>query len=109
MTPPAVPVHEPQRGALLLLGLGALVFLLYFRVLQGGDPSLWSDTHEYADVARSIAAGQGIVAHSATVMETWMLGPGRFPLPYLFHDVGHSLVMAFGAERRRLGSSSGHR
>ena len=113
MTPTAVPVRDGRRGdVLLLLGLGALVFLLYFRVLQGGYPSLWSDTYEYADVARSIAAGEGIVAHSATVMETWMLGPGPFPLPYLFHDVGHSLLMAlffrvFGASETTIGWTSG--
>lgn len=109
----ALPVPERQRGAALwLLGLGALVFLLYFRILQEGYPSLWSDTYEYADVARSIAAGEGIVAHSATVMEVWMLGPGHFPLPYLFHDVGHSLLMAlffrvFGASETTIGWTSG--
>jgi len=113
MTTATLPAPERQRtAALLLLGLGAIVFLLYFRVLQGGYPALWSDTYEYADVARSIAAGEGIVTHSATVMEIWMLGPGSFPLPYLFHDVGHSLLMAlffriFGASETTIGWTSG--
>ena len=79
---------------LLCLAAGFLVFFAYFVLLRKGHAWFWTDTYEYAQVARSIARGEGIKSRMSYVLEVWMLYKGTLPLPYFLHDLGNCLLMA---------------
>lgn len=70
-----------------------VIFGVYYGILKQNQPTLLTDTYEYAQVARNIAAGKGIVTQTASVLEVALLG-ARMPLPYFYHDAGASLLMA---------------
>ena len=78
----------------LTLVLPALaVFLFYFVVLNRGMPTWWSDTYEYAVIARNVAEGRGLTNTAHYVLDTWLLRNLTPPLPYVHHDIGLPLLM----------------
>ncbi len=94
---PSVPARGPSQtrpAAVLLFVAGCLVFAFYYAGLKGGRPTFRPDTYEYAEVARNVARGQGLQTSTVSFAELWLLGRHPFPLPYLLHDCGTSLLTA---------------
>jgi hypothetical protein len=103
---------RPWNGALGCLVVSVIVFVVYYVILREGRPTFWTDTYEYAQVARDVARGQGLTSRMSYVLEVSMLYKGDLPLPYFLHDVGNSLLMAaffkvFGASDGVVGWASG--
>lgn len=93
--------------------LGAfLIFAVFLNLLNNGVPVWWSDSYEYAQVARNFAEGRGLVTSSPHVLEAWILQGHPLPLPYFFHDPGQALVLGLyikvlGASDATVGWMSG--
>jgi hypothetical protein len=98
--------------ASLLLLCGLVVFCVYYLALNDGVPDLGPDGYGYAQAARSIARGEGFRTSTISVLELSLLGQHGFPLPYVSHDLGNSLLLAapfrlFGVADSTVGWSSG--
>lgn len=92
--------------------LGLLVFAAYYLGFNSGLPNFWPDSYEYAQAARNLALGRGLVTSSPTVLEYWLLSRFTMPLPYFFHDPGISILLAaffrvFGISDAVVGWTSG--
>ncbi|MGE5141327.1 MAG: glycosyltransferase family 39 protein, partial [Rudaea sp.] len=101
-----------RAGALFWGAVAAIVFAAYYIGLKQFHPTLWPGSYEYSQVARSIASGRGIVTGSGSVLEYWFLHSAGLPLPYFYHDIGNSLLMALffkilGAREQVIGLMSG--
>ncbi|HEY7513258.1 MAG TPA: glycosyltransferase family 39 protein, partial [Vicinamibacteria bacterium] len=101
----ADPARDPaDRWIVPLLGLAGFgVFALYYLGLLGGRPAYWPDTYEYALAARALAETGKLLTDAPSVLEVWLLYRGTLPIPYFFHDVGNSLLLA--ASFRAFGST----
>ncbi len=93
---PSEPKERARRPvcALVLLLCGLAVFSVYFVTLRGSVPAFGPDAYEYAQTARNIARGDGLKTSTVSVLELSLLGHSDFPLPYLSHDIGNSLLMS---------------
>jgi hypothetical protein len=92
-----MPSLRHARGPAALLGafaVGLASFVLYYQLALAGRPRLWSDSYEYAQVARNVAEGKGLRTDALLVRELEELGARRLPAPYLLHDPGQVLVVA---------------
>lgn len=77
-------------------GIAALaVFSFNFFVLNGGMPTWWADTYEYAVAARNLSEGHGLVTTAYYVLDTYLLQKFPLPQPYVHHDTGLPLWMGF--------------
>lgn len=93
-----MPWLRHARGSAPLLGafaVGLASFALYQQVTLAARPMLWPDSYEYAQVARNLAGGMGLRTDALLVRELELLGAQRLPAPYLLHDPGQILVVAF--------------
>lgn len=72
-----------------------VVFGFNFYVLNGGMPTWWSDTYEYAVAASNLSEGKGLVTTAYYVLDTWLLRNYPLPQPYVHHDNGLPLWMGF--------------
>ncbi len=116
---PEAPAPEPRGirlgdGAVAGLALlaAAGLFIFHFLVLLHGQTQWGGDTYEYADVGRNLAAGRGLVADGASVLEIARLGSQRLPIPYFVHDPGNPVLLALffavlGATNSAIGWASG--
>ena len=109
---PRIAVRRDVIGVALVAAAALGFFAVYYVILKGGHPTLWPGSYEYAQSARNIEEGQGLNTNAATVLEFWFLGSAGMPLPYFFHDVGNSLLLAlffklFGASDTVIGWMSG--
>ncbi len=86
-------LRSPYATALLLLLAALAVFLLYFYFFNNGEPTWWSDTYEYAVVARNVGEGRGLIDTAHYVLDTWLLQNFPLPMPYAHHDIGLPLLM----------------
>jgi Dolichyl-phosphate-mannose-protein mannosyltransferase len=110
-----MPSLRDARGPAALLGafaVGLASFVLYHQVALAGRPRLWSDSYEYAQVARNVAEGKGLRTDALLVREFEELGASRLPAPYLLHDPGQVLVVAlffrlFGSSTTTLAWATG--
>jgi len=78
----------------LLVSLAVLIaFWIHFGILRSFRVPLGGDTYEYAEVARNVAEGRGVVTDAASVLEISGLGSRRLPLPYFRHDPGNAIFL----------------
>src|SRR6266481_3267956 len=80
---------------LYALGVTVSAFFIFvtFLLLNQAAPVWWSDSYEYAQAARNLAEGRGLVTSAPHVLEAWILQAHALPLPYFFHDLGQVLVL----------------
>lgn len=71
------------------------IFALNFFVLNGGRPTWWPDTYEYAVAATNLSEGRGLVTTAYYVLDTYLLQSYPLPHPYVHHDTGLPLLMGF--------------
>ncbi|HVQ29029.1 MAG TPA: hypothetical protein VMV21_05590 [Vicinamibacteria bacterium] len=87
-------------------------FWIHFGIIRASIVPLGGDNYEYADVARNVAQGRGLVTDGASVLEMAALGNGRLPLPYFIHDPGNAIYLGgffalFGARTSVIALASG--
>ena len=108
----SAPARSDRAWIALLWLAGLGVFTAYFEGVLGGRPAYWTDTYEYAQSARAFAETGRLVTHACSVLEFWFLYQGTVPVPYFFHDVGNTLLVAstfrvFGASDATIPLASG--
>ncbi len=93
--------ERPQRDStgwptlVTAFAFGLAAFVVWFCGLRLGNPMLWSDSYEYAQVARNVAEGWGLRTNALLVRELSLVGADELPAPYFLHDPGHALLIGF--------------
>ena len=100
------------RTALLVALAATVAFWIHFGILRASIVPLGGDNYEYADVARNVAEGRGLVTDGASVLEMATLGNSRLPLPYFVHDPGNAIYLGgffalFGSRTSVIALASG--